>query len=402
MIEIRGKYNTALCYCDELEDTARQQIQDMCDQRLFMGSLIRIMPDVHAGLGCTIGTTMTVTDKAAPSLVGVDIGCGMETVKLKEKDIDFDRLDQVIRGMIPVGFEVRETPHPLTKQIDLDELRCIAAVDRERVLLSLGTLGGGNHFIEVDRDEEGSLYLIVHSGSRQLGGQTAQYYRRIGWQAMHRVSDESRRELIERYKAEGRVSEIQTGLRKLTERFAASMDIPEKFAFVEGKNLEDYLHDMKLVQRFAALNREAMTRTILEGMGLTELDRFTTIHNYIDTEHRILRKGSVSAQKGEKLLIPINMRDGALICVGKGNEEWNCSAPHGAGRLLSRSAAQENLNVEEFRRQMQGVYTTCVVQGTLDESPMAYKGLDAILSQIGPTAEVVKRIRPVYNFKAGT
>ena len=402
MIEIKGQYNTALCYCDELEDSARQQIQDMCDERLFAGSRIRIMPDVHAGTGCTIGTTMTVTDKAAPSLVGVDIGCGMETVKLKEKGIDFDRLDRVIRGMVPAGFEVRDTPHPLTEQIDLNELRCFAAVDKERALLSLGTLGGGNHFIEVDRDEEGFLYLIVHSGSRQLGGQTAQYYRRLGWQAMRRVSDDSRRELIKRYKAEGRTNEIQTGLRELSENYAASMDIPEKFAFVEGKNLEDYLHDMKLVQRFATLNREAMTRTIIEGMGLTELDRFTTIHNYIDTEHRILRKGSVSAQKGERLLIPINMRDGALICVGKGNEEWNCSAPHGAGRILSRTAAQESLSLEEFRRQMEGIYTTCVAQGTLDESPMAYKGLAAILNQIGPTAEVVKRIRPLYNFKAGT
>ena len=402
MIEIRGQYNTALCYCNELEDTARQQIRDMCDQRLFAGSRIRIMPDVHAGVGCTIGTTMTVTDKAAPSLVGVDIGCGMETVKLKEKTLDFDRLDRVIRACVPAGFAVRETPHPLTEQIDLGALRCASAVDQERARLSLGTLGGGNHFIEVDRDEEGFLYLVVHSGSRYLGVQTAQYYRRLGWQTMNRVSDKSRRELIERYKAEGRAREIENGLRELEERFAASQDIPEKFAYVEGKNLEDYLHDMKLVQRFAALNREAMTRTIIEGMDLTELDRFTTIHNYIDTEHRILRKGSVSAQKGERLLIPINMRDGALICVGKGNEEWNCSAPHGAGRLLSRSAAQESLSVEEFRRQMQGVYTTCVAQSTLDESPMAYKGLDAILSHIGPTAEVVKRIKPVYNFKAGT
>ena len=401
MIEIHGKHNTALCYCNELEDTARQQIQDVCDQRLFEGARIRIMPDVHAGVGCTIGTTMTITDKAAPSLVGVDIGCGMETVKLREKTIDFDRLDRVIRDGVPAGFEVREKPHPLTEQIDLSELRCIDAVDRERALLSLGTLGGGNHFIEVDRDEEGSLYLVVHSGSRQLGGQTAQHYRRLGWQSMQRVSNEDRQELIARYKAEGRASEIQTGLRELEKRYKFSMDIPEKFAFVEGRNLEDYLHDMNLVQLFATLNRQAITRTILEGMGLTELERFTTIHNYIDTVHRILRKGAVSAQKGEQLLIPINMRDGALICVGKGNEEWNCSAPHGAGRILSRTEAQEKLSVEEFQRQMEGVYTTCVAKSTLDESPMAYKGLDAILSQIGPTAEIVKQIRPVYNFKAG-
>ena len=401
MIEIQGQYNTALCYCDEIEETARQQIRDMCEQRLFRGSRIRIMPDVHAGVGCTVGTTMTITDRVSPSLVGVDIGCGMETVQLAEKEIDFDRLDRVIRERIPAGMNVRETPHPLTGQLDLSALRCAAAVNRERALLSLGTLGGGNHFIEIDRDGEGYLYLVVHSGSRNLGVQTAGYYRRLGWQSMNRVSDRSRRELIARLKAEGRAQEIERELRALEERFAGS-DVPERFAYVEGQNLADYLHDMKLVQRFAALNREAITRTILEGMGLTERDRFTTIHNYIDTEHRILRKGSVSAQKGERLLIPINMRDGALLCVGKGNGEWNCSAPHGAGRLLSRTAAFDTLSVEEFRREMQGVYTTCVAQGTLDESPMAYKGLDAILSQISPTAEVVKQIRPIYNFKAGT
>ncbi len=401
MIEIRGQYNTALCYCDTMDDSARQQIQDMCDQRLFAASRIRIMPDVHAGKGCTIGTTMTVTDRVAPSLVGVDIGCGMETVQLAEKEIDFDRLDKAIRSAVPAGTNVRKRPHPLTEQIDLTELRCISAVDRGRALLSLGTLGGGNHFIELDRDEEGFLYLVVHSGSRNLSVQTAQYYRRLGWQTMNRVSDESRRELIKRYKSEGRAREIENALRELEERFKAPSDVPEKFAYVEGQNLEDYLHDMKLVQRFASLNREAMTRTIIESMGLTELDRFTTIHNYIDVERSILRKGAVSAQKGERLLIPINMRDGALICVGKGNEDWNCSAPHGAGRILSRTEAFENLNVETFRREMQGIYTTCVAQSTLDESPMAYKGLNAILSQIGPTAEVVKQIKPLYNFKAG-
>ena len=402
MIKIQGQYNTALCYCSEIEETARQQIQDICDQRLFAGSRIRIMPDVHAGTGCTVGTTMTIIDKVSPSLVGVDIGCGMETVKIAEKGLDFDLLDRVIRVGIPSGFDVRDKAHPLTEQIDLGELRCAGAVDRERALLSLGTLGGGNHFIEVDRDEDGCLYLIVHSGSRNLGVQTAQYYRRLGWQSMNRVSDKSRWELIEHYKAEGRTREIESGLRELEKSFMASLDTPEKFAYVEGDYLENYLHDMKIVQQFATLNREAMTRTIIENMGLTKLDCFTTIHNYIDTENLILRKGSVSARKGERLLIPINMRDGALICVGKGNEEWNCSAPHGAGRILSRTAAFENLSVEEFHRQMRGIYTTCVAESTLDESPMAYKGLDAILSQIGPTAEVVKQIKPVYNFKAGT
>ena len=256
MIEIRGQCNTALCYCDTMDESARQQIQELCDQRLFAGSRIRIMPDVHAGKGCTIGTTMTVTDRAAPSLVGVDIGCGMEVVKLAEKEIDFECLDRVIRRSVPAGTNVRKTLHPLASLIDLNELRCINAVDKERALLSLGTLGGGNHFIEVDRDEEGSLYLVVHSGSRNLGVQTAQYYRRLGWQAMNRVSDESRRELIERFKAEGRTQEIENGLRELEESFAVPSDIPKKYAYVEGQNLADYLHDMKIVQHFAALNRE--------------------------------------------------------------------------------------------------------------------------------------------------
>ena len=402
MIEIRGKYNTAVCYTDVMEETAMQQIQDMCDEPLFAGSRIRIMPDVHAGSGCTIGTTMTITDKAVPSLVGVDIGCGMETVKLAEKEIDFDRLDQVIRTQVPSGENVRTAPHPMTAQIDLNELRCRASVNMARVLLSLGTLGGGNHFIEVDCDEEGSLYMVIHSGSRSLGAQTATHYRKLGWKAMHKAADAPRFELIAQYKAEGRQREIEAALRELDARSAVQVSVPEKYAYVEGQDLEDYIHDMRIVQRFAALNRQAMMQTILEEMGLTMTDQFTTIHNYIDTENRILRKGSVSAQEGERILIPINMRDGALICIGKGNPEWNCSAPHGAGRILSRTAAQNTLTVEEFRKEMEGIYTTCVAQSTLDESPMAYKGIDEILSQIGPTAQVIRQIRPVYNYKAGT
>ena len=402
MKRVYGNFNMAVCFTDTLEGAAEQQIRDICDQRLFAGSQIRIMPDVHAGAGCTIGTTMTITDKAAPGLVGVDIGCGMETVKIAEKDIDFVKLDEVIRAQIPSGKSIRKTPNLMTGQIDLKELCCFQALSAERALLSLGTLGGGNHFIEVDRDGEGFLYLVVHSGSRALGAQTAEYYKRLGWKTMNRLPDEVRRELIERYKAQGRQQEIEKGLQELEDSFTASLDIPQKYAFVEGENLKDYLHDMRIVQRYASLNRKVITQTILDGMELTEIDRFTTIHNYIDTDNMILRKGSVSAQKGERLLIPINMRDGALICIGKGNPEWNFSAPHGAGRILSRTAAKNTLTVEEFRQEMEGIFTTCVAQSTLDESPMAYKGLNDILSQIGPTAEVVKQIRPVYNFKAGT
>ena len=401
MIEIRGRYNTAICYCDEIEETARQQIQAMCDQPVFANSRIRIMPDVHAGKACTIGTTMTIEDKAVPNLVGVDIGCGMETVLLEEKRIDFDQMDRIIREQVPSGQAVREEPHPLNAEIDLSALVSSPAINMERALLSLGTLGGGNHFIEVDRDEEGRLYLVIHSGSRNLGAQTAAYYQKLAWKALNRVSDETRIELIKRYKAEGRTAELNDALRALGEGYAPFINVPQHFAYVEGENLHHYIHDMRLVQRFAVLNRQAMAKTILEGMNLHIADQFTTIHNYIDTEHGILRKGSVSAQKGERLLIPINMRDGALVCVGKGNPEWNFSAPHGAGRLLSRTAAQNTLSVEQFQREMEGVYTTCVSQSTLDESPMAYKGIDAILSQIGPTAEVVRQIRPVYNYKAG-
>ena len=401
VIIIKGKHNRAVCYCDALEDAAREQIQELCDLEIFAGSGIRIMPDVHAGAGCTIGTTMTVTDKVAPSLVGVDIGCGMETVKLEEKVIDFAKLDHVIRSLVPAGENIREMPHPFASQIELKALRCLPAINPERAALSIGTLGGGNHFIEIDRDEEGFLYLIVHSGSRYLGVQVAGYYRKLGWKTMNSLSNEVRRELIDRYKAEGRPREIEMGLHGLQDSFAAPMDISESFAYVEGQNLENYIHDMRIVQYFATLNRQAITQTILEGMGLAEIDRFTTIHNYIDTENRILRKGAVSAQKGERLLIPINMRDGALICIGKGNPDWNYSAPHGAGRILSRTEAQNTLSIEEFQREMEGIYTTCVAHSTLDESPMAYKGRNAIVSQIEPTAEIVKQIRPIYNFKAG-
>lgn len=401
MIEIRGQYNTAICYCDELEETAYRQIQDVCNLRIFADSKIRIMPDVHAGAGCTIGTTMIVTDKAAPGLVGVDIGCGMETVVLKEREIDFAKLDRIIRSRIPAGENIRTAPHSFADRIRLTELYCFPAVNEDRALLSIGTLGGGNHFIEVDRDDEGFLYLVIHSGSRNLGVQTATYFKKLGWKKMNAVSLEARQDLIRQYKAEGRESEIELGLKELSANFIAPSDVSEQFAYVEGTDFQHYIHDMKLVQQFADLNRQAIAQEIIAGMGLHELDRFTTIHNYIDTERMILRKGAVSAQRGERLLIPINMRDGSLICTGKENPEWNCSAPHGAGRILSRSAAQNLLTVEEFRREMQGVYTTCVAQSTLDESPMAYKGLEAILSQIGPTAEVVKQIRPVYNFKAG-
>ncbi|MGN0813032.1 MAG: RtcB family protein [Candidatus Coproplasma sp.] len=398
MIEINGKYNNAKCFTNTLETTAREQIQAVCDQQAFAGSKIRIMPDVHAGKGCTIGTTMTIIDKVVPGMVGVDIGCGMETVRIAEKQVDFDRLDKIIRKHIPCGRDVRNVPHKLNNEIDLDQLRCAGEVKLDRARHSIGTLGGGNHFIEVDKDEDGNVYIVVHSGSRHLGTEVAEFYQNEGRKAMWGGARYQVQELITRLKEEGRFSEIQTEVEKL--KAEHQINIPTELAYVEGKLFDDYIHDMKIVQRFATLNRKAMMDTIMVGMRFTKVEEFTTIHNYIDTDAMILRKGSVSAKLGEKLLIPINMRDGSLICIGKGNEDWNFSAPHGAGRLMSRSAAFERLTMEEYQKQMQGIYSTCINVATLDESPMAYKPMDEIVGQIQPTAEIIAKIMPVYNFKA--
>lgn len=398
MVKIEGLYNTALCYTPELEDVARTQIQSVCDQKEFADCKIRIMPDVYAGKGCTIGTTMTIQDKIVPGMVGVDIGCGMETVELAERDIDFDRLDALIRKEIPYGREVRDSAHVLNHEIDLAQLRCADRVNLNRAMRSIGTLGGGNHFIEVDRSEDGRLFLVVHSGSRHLGTEIAGFYQDEGRRALWGGAQYQVTMIIEQLKREGRFKEIQKTIKALKKEHELS--IPKDLAYVEGKLFDDYIHDMKLTQRFAVLNRKAMVDVILTGLRLTPVDVFTTIHNYIDTDAMILRKGAVSARMGEKLLIPINMRDGSLICIGKGNTEWNCSAPHGAGRLMSRRTAFNDLSMEEFQKEMEGVYTTCVLPETLDESPMAYKSMDEIVSQIEPTAEIVQRIRPVYNFKA--
>ena len=398
MIAIRGTYNTAKCFCKTLEAQARQQIQQVCDQRAFADSKIRIMPDVHAGVGCTIGTTMTLTDKVVPGMVGVDIGCGMETVKLKETQIDFDELDRVIRTYIPSGHAIHSQPHPLAERLDLHELRCAKQIDIKRAQCSIGTLGGGNHFIEIDRGEDGHLYLVVHSGSRHLGVETASFYQKAGWKALQRGYQPLVQEAMQQLKAQGREQDIARTTAQIKQEYTP--DVPKELAYVSGDLFADYIHDMKLVQRFAVYNRQAMVQAILQNMHLTCIDAFSTIHNYIDTDAMILRKGSVSAKQGETLLIPINMRDGSLICVGKGNKDWNESAPHGAGRLMSRTDAKQTLTLEQFQQSMRGIYTTCVQQSTLDESPMAYKNMDEIVEQIAPTADIVQRIRPVYNFKA--
>jgi RNA-splicing ligase RtcB len=358
------------------------------------------MPDVHAGKGCTIGTTMTVADKIVPGMVGVDIGCGMETVRLAEREIDYEALDRLIRREVPSGREVRKAPHPLSTEIDLDKLCCARGVNLERAQRSIGTLGGGNHFIEVDRSEGGELYLVVHSGSRHIGTEVADRYQDEAYKTLCGDSKRQIEETIAKLKSEGREREIADTIKRLKADTRREWAIPKDLAYADGRLFDDYIHDMKIIQRFAVLNRRAMTEVILSGMGLTEAERFTTIHNYIDTDTMILRKGAVSAKAGERLLIPINMRDGSLICVGKGNDDWNQSAPHGAGRLMSRKAAFAALSMDEYAAEMRGIYTTSVNRDTLDESPMAYKSIDEIVSRIAPTAEIVERVRPTYNFKA--
>lgn len=400
MITVQGAYNRAVCYTDRLEPSAESQIRAVCDQEAFAGCKMRIMPDVHAGMGCTIGTTMTIRDKVVPGMVGVDIGCGMETVRVAERTLDCAALDALIRREIPCGREIRPVEHRFHDALDLSALRCADSVNLTRARRSIGTLGGGNHFIEVDRGGDGALYVVVHSGSRHIGNEVAKYYQEEGLRALCGNARFQLDEVIARMKAEGNEKEISKTIERLKQQRKTAVSIPRDLAYVEGRLFEDYLHDMKLIQRFAVLNRQAMMEALLNGMGLTEEERFTTIHNYIDTEAMILRKGAVSAKQGEKLLIPINMRDGSLVCVGKGNADWNCSAPHGAGRLMSRREAFSRLSMEEYRAQMSEIFSTCVVADTLDESPMAYKPIDEIVEQLAPTAEIVERIRPIYNFKA--
>lgn len=400
MIEIIGKYNTAICYTNELENTAHDQIMAVCNEEAFSKSKIRIMPDVHAGKGCTIGTTMTIVDKVVPNMVGVDIGCGMYTVSLGKVDIDFEKFDETAH-FIPCGTNVWEGRK---ERFDLTTLRCYRNLkDTRRLERSLGTLGGGNHFIEIDADTDGNKYLIIHSGSRNLGTQVANFYQSIAVD-LNRGKEEyfkKRDEIIRTYKEQGRRSEIQDTLKALAKEWEdKEPTIPNELCYLYGTFMEDYLHDIDICQKFAKRNREKMAEILLEKTGMTSEYAFHTIHNYIDVDEMILRKGAVSAKDGEKLLIPINMRDGSLICVGKGNSDWNYSAPHGAGRLMSRSTAFERLTLEEYQKQMEGIYTTCVNSSTLDESPMAYKSMDEIIQNIEPTAEIIAHIKPIYNFKA--
>ena len=365
MLTVEGAHNRAVVFTDTLDAAARGQIKALCDCPHLAGSQIRIMPDVHAGAGVAIGTTLTFTDAVVPGLVGVDIGCGVETVVLSTTRVELPRLDAVVRSVVPVGTAVRATAHRYTSRLDLDALRC--DVDAERAALSLGTLGGGNHFVELDVDDEGTAYLMVHSGSRNLGAQVAKHYQQRGYDELG-----------------GR----------------GNTDVPFELAYVTGTTLDDYLHDIAVVQQFADLNRKAIADDIVKKMHLRVADQIATVHNYVDVEHQIVRKGAVSAKAGEQIVIPINMRDGALVCTGLGNSEWNYSAPHGAGRLMSRSEVKQHYTVSAYKKAMAGVFSSTVDAGTLDECPMAYKDLAEITSAITPTAQVDRRIRTVYNFKA--
>ncbi|MCL2412361.1 MAG: RtcB family protein [Treponema sp.] len=375
MIEVSGKYNTAKVFTDTLEEFSREQITTLCDQAFTAGSKIRLMPDVHAGAGCTIGTTMTISDKIVPNLVGVDIGCGMETVIIKAdtkeaKSFDPVRLDKIIHDNIPSGMDIRSAEHEFTSKIPFDDIVC-PSINLQRARKSIGTLGGGNHFIEANRDDENNLYIVIHSGSRHLGKEVAEYYQKAAWN-------------------------------QLTQNGTAA-GIPRDLAYASGKLFDDYINDMKIIQYFAEVNRKAMMSIILDELGIKRkvIDgQFCTIHNYIDTDSMILRKGAVSARLGEKHLIPINMRDGSLVCEGLGNPDWNFSSPHGAGRLMSRTKAAATLKMEDYKKAMEGIYSTSVNKNTIDESPFAYKDMNEIISNIKPTAKILKVIKPVYNYKA--
>lgn len=404
MFELNGKYGTAKIFTDNTDDETISQLINLLNQEFTQDLKIRIMPDTHAGKGCVIGTTMTINDKIVPNLVGVDIGCGMKVVKLagiKKEKLDLNKLDEVIRSHVPSGFDIREKKHRFFEKVKISSLHCAddGDINFERAEKSLGSLGGGNHFIEINEDEKGDMYLVIHSGSRYLGKQVAKYYQDRAW---NRISNYGRNDIIQNkikeLKEANREKDIQQEIMKLKHLMPL---VPKELAYVETDLFDMYIDDMKLTQEYAYWNREAIAETIMRFMNLEAEETFQTIHNYIDTEKMILRKGAVSAEYGEKLIIPINMRDGSLICVGKGNPDWNNSAPHGAGRIMSRAKAKESVSLEEYEESMKGIYTTCVGMGTIDESPMAYKPMQEIMDNIQDTVEIVRVIKPVYNFKAG-
>ena len=390
-------------FTDNIEQEAIDQINTLMEQPAFSDCKVRIMPDVHAGAGCVIGFTADLGDKVIPNIVGVDIGCGMLTVELGKIDVDYAELDRVIRENIPSGFNVHEGRK--IRYDRLQDLRCYRELkDTRRLERSIGTLGGGNHFIEIDEGYNGKKYLVIHTGSRNLGKQVADYYQKLAVELMQGKDELLARQekLIAEYKAQGRENEIQEAISELRRNFKAKqLNIPKDLCYLTGKHRDDYLHDMRICQKYAIVNRWLIAHTICYemGWGLSDLlDSFETVHNYID-DFNMVRKGAISAKAGEKLIIPINMRDGCIIGLGKGNEDWNCSAPHGAGRIMSRNKARESISMESFRESMEGIYTTAVCESTIDESPMAYKPMDEIIENIKDTVDISEIIKPVYNFK---
>ena len=384
-------------FTENVGANAVNQIYTLLEQPSMRGARVRIMPDVHMGVGCVVGFTATMTDKIIPNVIGVDIGCGMLTVELGKIDIDYEKLDKHVKAKIPSGSAVHEVGDG---EKIVNKLRCLNRLhDLKRLYGSLGTLGGGNHFIEIDIDQEGNKYLIIHSGSRNLGTQVANIYQKKAIENCKFFGVNDRAMLIEKLKAENRHCEIADELMRLSGQFADKTKVPAQLCYLEGKDMEDYLHDIKVCQEFARLSREKMAKEILKFLAVPRLVGFETVHNFID-EDNIVRKGAVPARKGQRILIPMNMRDGCIIAVGKGNEDWNCSAPHGAGRLMSRSEAKSSLSLDEFTEQMKGVYTTTATSATIDESPMAYKPMDEIVSLISPTVEIERIIKPIYNFKS--
>ena len=397
MIKVKGTQTAAKVFSNYPQETALEQIQELCNQAFLRDTKISIMPDYHAGKGCVIGTTIQLQDKVVPNLVGVDVGCGVLTVKLEDKKVDFNKLDQVIRTFVPSGQELHsdETVGFINTNFPaIQEFKAEHILSENRSRYSLGTLGGGNHFIEVSIDSNGYHYLTIHTGSRYVGAKIATYYQKV---AISNLRQQDLTDAIDQLKVQGRQKEIQAMIQSYKEKNPV---IPNELAYLEGEDFDYYIHDMKLAQAFAKANREEIARAITENMGFEENDRFDTVHNYIDTENLILRKGAVSAQKEERLIIPINMRDGSILAVGKGNEEWNFSAPHGAGRVLSRTKAMKTLNMVDFHKTMKGVWTTSVSEETLDEAPMAYKSMNEILEKVEETVEIAEFIKPVYNFKA--
>ena len=395
MLEVKGKYGDAKIVTDLVEETALKQVTELLNQEFTKDSKIRMMPDIHSGTGCVIGTTMTLIDRICPNLVGVDIGCGVYVALLNTYDIDFKKLDIFIREYIPSGFNIGSKIHPYINNTHLGELYCYNSVDINRAKLSLGTLGGGNHFIEIDRDDDGYFYLVIHSGSRHIGVEIAEYYQNWAYDSLKSNYNNTRKELITKLKDQGREQEISTELSKI------KFDTPKDLCSLSGKLFDCYINDMSIAQEYAKWNRITIADEIIAAMGWNPIYDFETVHNYIDTKDMILRKGAVSAKKNEKLIIPINMRDGSLICGGKGNSDWNYSAPHGAGRLFSRKRAKEEFSLGQYKKSMDGIYTTSVNYDTLDECPMAYKPIDSIVNNIKDTVYIIKTIKPVYNFKAG-